>query len=75
LKAAHHQVVLFLHLMKCCAATRFFLVPRKENLDCLARLGISVEDAKEHVLGLIPGDYVSGPLRYPLRSTENEGVD
>jgi hypothetical protein len=38
------------------------LVPRKQNLDCLARLGISFGDAKERVLGLTPTDYVSGPL-------------
>jgi hypothetical protein len=61
LAAASHQVVLFLHLMKGCAAQRFHLVPRKENLDCLARLGISLADAKERVMGLTPSDYVSGP--------------
>ena len=59
--APYHQVVLFLHLMKECAGRRFILVPRKENLDALARLGISLLDAKEQVLGLLPCDYVSGP--------------
>jgi hypothetical protein len=61
LTAVHHQVLLFLHLMKGCAARRFHLVPRKENLDCMARLGISLADAKERILGLAPSDYVSGP--------------
>jgi hypothetical protein len=61
LTASHHQVVLFLHLMKVLATRRFYLAPRKANLDCLAHLGISLEDAKERILGLAPRDYVSGP--------------
>jgi hypothetical protein len=65
--ADHHQVVLFLHLMKLCASKQFRFVPRKKNLDALALLGMTVADAKSRVLGLTPEDYVSGPLCDPSR--------
>jgi len=59
--AARHQVTFFLILMKQAAAHHFVLVERRKNLDTLARLGMTVSDAKERVMGLTPEDYLSGP--------------
>jgi hypothetical protein len=58
---ARHQVALFLHLMKTTAQSRFVFVPRKVNIDALARLGITSKHAKSLVMALTPDDYVSGP--------------
>lgn len=55
------QVVLFLHEVKKAVRSAFHMVPRKKNLDALARLGLRVEDAKNIVLGLTPANYSSGP--------------
>jgi len=55
------KVLLFLHLMKMAAHERFVFVNRRKNLEALAALGITREHAKSLVLGLQPGDYVSGP--------------
>jgi len=59
---ARHQVVLFLHLMKTAANTRFVFVRRRENLEALARLGINRRHAQELVTRLTPVDYVKGPV-------------
>jgi len=60
--AERFRVALFLSLMKAAAASQFVFTRRKKNLDTLALLGLSLVDAKERVLGLVPEDYVSGPL-------------
>jgi hypothetical protein len=73
MNAGNHQVVLFLHLMKSCASKRFQLVSRKKNLDTLARLGMTISDAKSRVLGLSLEDYVSGPSADP-KVTGVEGL-
>ena len=39
----------------------YTLVPRKKNLETLARLGILMCDAVEEIYGLTPSDYDSGP--------------
>jgi hypothetical protein len=59
--AERHKTVLFLHLMKQMAHQRFVFVGRQENLDTLAKLGITRKHAKSLVLGLKPEDCVSGP--------------
>jgi hypothetical protein len=59
--AERYKVALFLSLMKSAASSRFALTQRKKNLDTLALLGLDLADAKEHALGLVPEDYVSGP--------------
>jgi hypothetical protein len=61
LVAERFQVVLFLSLMKTAAANQFVLSGRGKNLQTLALLGLSLIDAKERVLSLVPEDYVSGP--------------
>lgn len=58
---ARHQVVLFLHLMKVAANEQFVFVGRRVNLETLAQLGITRQQAQDLVMGLTPDDYVSGP--------------
>ena len=59
--AEEAQVALFLMGMKQAAQERFILVDRKKNLDALAKRGMTVNDAKRTILGLMPCHYVSGP--------------
>ena len=40
---------------------RFHPICRKKNLDTLARLGITWEDAKAEIYALQVSDYISGP--------------
>jgi hypothetical protein len=58
-----HKVLLFLHLMKMAAHERFVFTNRAKNLETLASLGITREHAESLVLGMQPGNYVSGPDR------------
>lgn len=55
------QVMLFLALMRDCAACSFRLERRDKNMATLARLGITIRDAKGRVLALTPSEYVEGP--------------
>lgn len=65
---ARHQVVLYLHLMKTAAREQFVFRERRVNLETLALLGITRQEAEDLVMGLVPEDYVSGPTpdeKYP----------
>ncbi len=42
-------------------AGKFQPVSRRKNLNTLARLGITWDDAKEEVYALTPGNYFQGP--------------
>jgi hypothetical protein len=57
----HDQVALFLKLLKTCAACDFRLERRPENMATLARLGMTIWDARDRILALKPKDYVNGP--------------
>ncbi|MBR5948094.1 MAG: type II toxin-antitoxin system MqsR family toxin [Clostridia bacterium] len=39
----------------------FQLIPRKKNLQDLARYGLTIDDAKDEILGLTVVDYYKGP--------------
>jgi len=56
------QVTLFLILFKEYAQNNFKFVERGKSLDSLARLGITVKQAKEEIMGLTHEDYCRGPL-------------
>jgi hypothetical protein len=47
--------------MKMAAQHRLDLMRRKKNMETLARLGITIEDAKERVLALTPADALCVP--------------
>ena len=48
--------------MKVAANEQFVFVPRRINIEGLARLGINRRHAQELVTGLTPQDYVNGPV-------------
>ena len=56
------QVTLFLFQFKEFAQNVFSFYPREESLDCLARLGIPVQQAKVEIMGLTDEDYYRGPI-------------
>lgn len=41
---------------------KFVPVPRKKNMDTLARLGLSWQDAKDEIYSLTEADYHQGPM-------------
>jgi hypothetical protein len=53
--------MLFLALMRECAACSFRLERRDTNMATLARLGITIKDARGRILALTPCDYIEGP--------------
>ena len=56
------QITLFLMLFKKLAQNLFTFADREESLDTLARLGITVKQAKEEILGLTYQNYYRGPI-------------
>jgi len=56
------QVKLFLFQFKEWAQKHFSLYPRDEGMDTMARLGITIPQAKQEILGLTYEDYYRGPI-------------
>ena len=56
------QVTLFLFQFKEFAQNIFSFYPREESLDTIARLGITIPQAKKEILGLTYEDYYRGPI-------------
>ncbi len=63
MNAEQYKISLFLHLFKEFASCSFQFVPRKKNLDSLAQLGITIQQAKGIIMGLTYRNYYRGPLR------------
>jgi len=68
------QVMLFLTLMRECAACRFRFEQRDKNMATLARLGITQKDAKGRILALTTCDYVEGPTLRPGHPSQESWV-
>jgi hypothetical protein len=63
MKYAHkYQITLFLFQFKKFAQNNFKFYERQESLDTIGRLGITIKQAKEEILGLTYEDYYRGPL-------------
>ena len=60
--AQRWQVTLFLFQFKEFAQNVFSFYPREESLDSIARLGITIPQAKKEILGLTYEDYYRGPI-------------
>ncbi len=43
------------------SAGKYDFVPRRKNMQALARLGLTISDAKNEILELAAGDYYKGP--------------
>lgn len=56
------QVKLFLFQFKEFAQKKFSFAERDKTLDTIARLGITIPQAKEEILGLTYEDYYRGPI-------------
>ena len=56
------KVKLFLFQFKEFTQERFSFYPRDESLGTIARLGITVQQAKDEILGLTYEDYYRGPI-------------
>ncbi len=60
--AEQWKVTLFLFQFKKFAQNAFSFFPRKVSLDTIARLGITIPQAKKEILGLTYEDYYRGPI-------------
>ena len=40
---------------------KYDFVPRRKNMQALAKNGLTITDAKNEILGLVVGDYYKGP--------------
>jgi len=56
------QVKLFLFQFKEFAQKTFTFSPRDKSMDAIARLGITIPQAKQEILGLTYEDYYRGPI-------------
>lgn len=45
------------------SAGKYDFVPRRKNMQTLAQHGLTINDAKNEILGLVVGDYYKGPKR------------
>lgn len=68
------QVVAFLSLLRQCATCEFRLARRPENMAALARLGMTIDNAKRRILELTPADYSSGPTPRSETSSQDAWV-
>jgi len=64
------QINLFLFQFKEFAQNVFSFYPREEGRDTISRLGITIKQAKEEILGLTYEDYYRGPI--PDKDREGE---
>ena len=56
------DIVLFLERAKrLLSAGKYDFVPRRKNMQALARHGLTIADAKAELLDLVAGDYYKGP--------------
>ncbi len=56
------KVTLFLFQFKEFAQNILSFYPREESIDTIARLGITIPQAKQEILGLTYEDYYRGPI-------------
>ena len=61
--ATPQQVTLFLTLFKEHAQYHFTFVEREKSLDSIARLGITIPQVKQEIMGLTYKQYCRGPLK------------
>ena len=56
------DIVAFLEeAKKLVVSGKYDFVPRRKNMQSLARYGLTIADAKEEILGLVISDYYKGP--------------
>ena len=61
-QASTSEIALFLEREKrLLSAGKYDFVPRRKNMQALAKHGLTILDAKSEILGLVVGDYYKGP--------------
>lgn len=61
-QASNAQIVAYLaDVKRLLSAGKYDFVPRRKNMQALARHGLTIADAKNEILGLVVGDYYKGP--------------
>ncbi len=56
------DVALYLEsVKKLVSKGKYDFVPRRKNMQALAKHGLTIKDAKAEILGLVVGDYFKGP--------------
>lgn len=60
-QAQKSDITCFLISFKKVALNKFIFVDRKVNLDCITRLGITIETVKNIIFNLTYKNYMSGP--------------
>lgn len=61
-QASTTDVTAFLEKMKrLISAGKYDFVPRRKNMQALAKHGLTIADAKNEILELVVGDYYKGP--------------
>lgn len=61
-QASTSEIALFLERAKrLLSAGKYDFVPRRKNMQALAKHGLTILDAKSEILGLVVGDYYKGP--------------
>lgn len=61
-QAGNAEIVAFLEKAKrLLSAGKYDFVPRRKNMQSLARYGLTIADAKSEILDLVVSDYYKGP--------------
>lgn len=61
-QASTSDIMTFLErVKKLMSVGKYDFVPRRKNMQALAKYGMTIADAKEEILGLVVGDYYKGP--------------
>jgi hypothetical protein len=61
-QASTSEIALFLERAKrLISVGKYDFVPRRKNMQALAKHGLTIFDAKSEILGLVVGDYYKGP--------------
>ncbi len=50
------------------SAGKYDFVPRRKNMQALAKHGLTISDAKNEIFGLVAGDYYKGPSRILIQT-------
>lgn len=61
-RASNSDIAAYLaEVKRLLSAGKYDFVPRRKNMQALAKHGLTITDAKNEILGLVVGDYYKGP--------------
>ena len=63
-QASNSDIAAYLaNVKRLLSAGKYDFVPRRKNMQALAKHGLTITDAKNEILGLVVSDYYKGPKR------------